>query len=107
MYWLLFALGAALFTAGFVGVYWQQVANEIASWLRSRGLEKNSLMDAWVQLDRQMTKIRSRVFVKNRRGEVIQVSVKTLSLEQVDDPEVRALLARQSTVHRNVMPLVQ
>ncbi|HKI03288.1 MAG TPA: hypothetical protein VKK31_15020 [Thermoanaerobaculia bacterium] len=107
MYWLLFSMGAALLAAIFASVYWQQVASEVAGWLRSRGLAKTALMDAWVWIDYHMTKVRSRIFIKDHQGQAIQISVKTLSPEQVDDPEVRALLDRQGSVYRNIMPIVQ
>ncbi|MBV8995062.1 MAG: hypothetical protein JO287_15510 [Pseudonocardiales bacterium] len=96
------AVGAALTVS-----LWHDISDRVASWLRDHGLEKNSLMDAWVLLDNQISGIRAKLrLVTRQHGSHEVVLERTYRLDQIDDPEVRAQLANRSIAQFNVLDLI-
>jgi hypothetical protein len=63
-------------------------------------------MDAVVYLDRVGSGVRGKVKVvtKTKRTEIL-VLVRTYAIEDIDDPTLRAALARHGQAYQNVMSL--
>jgi hypothetical protein len=93
---------AAVIGAGAVVTFWDSVRNLITGWLRQRGLEKSALMEAVIQFDRLAVAIRRRVKVKTRSGVEI-ISEERLSIEQIDDPHLRTLVALHGQVDVDIL----
>ncbi|MBV8892270.1 MAG: hypothetical protein JO266_09930 [Acidobacteria bacterium] len=108
MNWYLIAAAvAAVGLAALTVSLWHDISDRVASWLRDYGLEKSSLMDAWVLLDNQISGIRAKLrLVTRQHGSHEVVLERTYRLDQIDDPEVRAQLANRSTAQFNVLDLV-
>ncbi|HZZ85375.1 MAG TPA: hypothetical protein VFE30_12615 [Anaeromyxobacteraceae bacterium] len=112
MYHLLkwgFAAALAAFGA-YVLFNWDEVRDSVATWLRDNGLEKSALLEAWVLFERGVAagrRVVSRLFVRTRKTGVVHVQETTYDdPSRIEDPEVRAELARRRQVRRDVMHLV-
>lgn len=106
MWGYVIAAVVALCTAWLVCHFWQDICQKVAEWLRQHNLDKSILMDAWVKLDRTMVGIRSRIFIRTARTGNIMITEENLSLNQIDDSEVRAELERQGCSSRNIMAML-
>lgn len=104
MFWWLAASVAAALLAG---AFWDDIREGVAAGLRDFGLNRSVLMDAWIQLDRLVGHVRSRVFVKTKKGKVIEISERTFSLDEIDDPEIRRVLRNSRHYKKNVLELIE
>ncbi|GAA0466026.1 hypothetical protein Ade02nite_47140 [Paractinoplanes deccanensis] len=100
--WLVIA-GVALLAGAAVSLT-QDVQKSVAAWLRSHGLARSALMDAWVVLANTASGIRGRLRLTTRQyGTQVVVLERTYRLDQIDDPQVRALLRAGSHAEMNVL----
>jgi hypothetical protein len=107
MIWYLVAAAVAAVGAALTVSLWHDISDRVASWLRDQGLEKSSLMDAWVLLDKTVSGVRAKLrLVTRQHGSHEVVLERTYRLDQIDDPDVRALLASRSMAQFNVLDLV-
>lgn len=107
MIWFLVAAVVAAAGAALTVSLWHDISDRVASWLRERGLEKSSLMDAWLRLDKKISGVRATLRLVTRQHGVQEVVLeRPYRLDQIDDPEVRALLTSRSTAQVNVLELV-
>jgi hypothetical protein len=82
---------------GFFSNLWGRVREGVANWLRSKKLEESVLMDAWVGVNKcvdAVTRITKSALKRKRMKQVSQKET-VLRVEQIDDPEVRALARKQ------------
>ncbi|MFC4055079.1 hypothetical protein ACFOY4_35780 [Actinomadura syzygii] len=91
-------LVAAALGAGAAVAFWDTVRTEVMNWLRARNLDKGALLEAVIVLDRVAVGIRRRVVVRTAAVPET-VSEETLTLDQIDDPQVRALLEQHDQVN--------
>ncbi|MDY0061421.1 MAG: hypothetical protein RBU45_16550 [Myxococcota bacterium] len=102
------AAGAAVVgVAMLVGAYWDRIRETVAAWLREHGLARSHLMKAWVELDRLVSKVRSRLYVQTHEAPAAVLVTETLltpeelsSLPEQDVP-------RGETVRRDILELIQ
>ncbi|ETW94546.1 MAG: hypothetical protein ETSY1_34410 [Candidatus Entotheonella factor] len=86
-----------------VGVFWDDIRDQVASWLRHQGLAHSDLMNAWIRLDDIVGSIRCKIFVKTRqRGQEV-ISEKTYTMDEITDADVRAELERRGYSERNIL----
>lgn len=105
--WYLVAAAVSAVGAALAISLWHDISDRIASWLRDQGLEKSSLMDAWVLLDNHISGVRAKLRLVTAQHGIHEVVLeRTYRLDQIDDPEVRALLAARSMAQVNVLDLV-
>lgn len=101
--WLLIVLGAALAGAATVSLS-SDLRQSVAAWLRAHGLARSALMDAWVVLDRTAAGIRAVLRLTTPAyGTQLMVLDRRYEFDQIDDPDVRALLHRRRHVELNVL----
>jgi hypothetical protein len=102
---MILLLLAGLFVAGTVATvaFWPTVVNRVADWLRRHDLDRSALMSATVLLDRVAVGVRRRIRVRTHTLGFQNVADETLSPDQIDDPQVRALLERRSQVQYDIM----
>ncbi len=84
-------------------IFWDDIRDRVAEWLRNQGLSKSSLMDAWIKLDLFMGKVRCLIFGQTRQHGVQKFSETTYEMDQIQDADVRAELKRRGEAQRNVM----
>jgi hypothetical protein len=94
---------AAVAGAGATITFWDSVRSAITGWLRRNGLDKSALMEAVIQFDRLAVGIRRRIRVKTPRRGVEVISEERLSIDQIDDQSLRALVARHSQVDVDIL----
>lgn len=100
---LLFYLLPAIFSVVAVGVYWTKIRERVANWLHRHGLEKSALMEAWVQADRAVSRIRAKVLVRTWDQKVHVVATETYSLDEVDDLDVLCQIDRNGTACTSIL----
>lgn len=105
MFNFLLYLLPVLFGAAAVGVcvYWTGIRERVADWLHRRGLEKSALMEAWVEADRLVSRIRTKILVRTWDSQVHVVATETYSIEEVDDPDVLRQINRDGTVRTSIL----
>ncbi|MUG91333.1 hypothetical protein F7734_02050 [Scytonema sp. UIC 10036] len=89
--------------------FWKDIRENVAAWLRKKGLQKSALMDAWVILDKLATGIKSSIFVKTRDTGTQQVSEQEYTEEELydSDPNVYAEFQKRGYLKKNIMSLFQ
>jgi hypothetical protein len=102
MIFLVAGIIAAVIGAGAAVTFWDSVRTAITGWLHRHNLEKSALMEAVIRFDRVAVGIRRRIRVKTACG-VEVISEEQLSIDEIDDPELRALLSRHSEVDVDVL----
>ena len=107
MIWFLISAGAAVLGAVCLGIYWTEIRDDVASWLRQRNLNRSLLMDAWVEIDNFLVSVRSRIFVKTHDRRIETIEEKVLTLDEIDDPEVREALLKSRHYRKNIMELIE
>jgi hypothetical protein len=100
--WLLIAVGAVLAGAATASLS-SDVRQSVAAWLRTRGLARTALMDAWLVLDRSAGAIRAALRLTTTYGTQELVLDRRYQWDQIDDPEVRTLLRRRRHVELHVL----
>lgn len=92
-----------------ISKFWKDIREKVAAWLRSRGLQKSVLMDAWVVLDNLVTTVRCTIFVKTQTTGSQKVSETTYSRDEIrqKDPDVYAELQKRGNLETNIMDLFQ
>ena len=108
--WLVIAAVTAvgsLLGIGIVSLFWNDIRDKVAAWLRRNGLQESILMDAWVKLDSLFTTVRCTIFVKTKTKGVQTVEEKQLSISEIDDPDVLKELQTKGLSQRNIMTLMQ
>lgn len=85
----------------------KDIKRDITAWLRERGLAASKLMDAVVLLDMvgSAVKLTLRLTAQAQPTETRR-STNDYTIDEVPDPEVRALLAARQHAAMNVMKLV-
>jgi hypothetical protein len=109
MWQLIIAIIAAVVIGAAVTafVFWDDIRDRLAGWLRGMDWHKSVLMDALVRLDIIAGKVRCRLFATVRQTNTVhQIDEKLYDLEQVDDHDVRAELRRRGLVERSVLHLI-
>jgi hypothetical protein len=109
MDWLVIAAVTAvgaLLGIGF-SLFWDDIREKVAAWLRQKGLEKSVLMDAWIKLDNLIGFVRCRIFVKTKTRSEVIVSEQQYAIDEIDDPDVLEELQRRKYAERNIMTLIQ
>ncbi len=99
------ALGALLGIS--ISLFWDDIKEQVAAWLRQKGWENSVLMDAWIKLDRLIGFVRCRIFVKTKQNRQIEISEQEYAIDEIDDPNVLEELQRRGYVQRNIMTLIQ
>lgn len=98
---ILALLGAALGGAAVV-TFWNSVREAVTGWLQRNNLTKSALTEAVIVLDKLAVGIRRRIIVQTaQRREVVREE--ELSLDQIDDPQVRAEIQKRSHVQLDIM----
>jgi hypothetical protein len=93
--WLVIAAVAAL--AGVVVSLSNDVRQSVAAWLRAHHLAETALMDAWILLDATASGVRVRLRLTTRRYGTQEIVLdRVYRPDQIDDPQVRALLQQRS-----------
>ena len=108
--WLVIAAVTAvgsLLGSGIVSLFWHDIKDKVAAWLRQKGLQESDLMDAWVKLDSFVTTVRCKIFVKTKTKGVQIVSETQCSISEIDDPDVLKELQARGLSQRNIMTLMQ
>ncbi|MEU7882980.1 hypothetical protein [Microbispora bryophytorum] len=104
MIWLVVAaVVAAAGAATATIVFWNSVRTTVAAWLHRNNLHTSALMSATVLLDRIAVGVRRRVRVQTRTHGVRVIADEELTLDQVDDPKVKAQLARDGHLNIDIM----
>lgn len=82
---------------GFFSNLWSRVREGVANWLRSKKLEESVLMDAWVGVNKYVDTVTrvAKSALKRKRTKQVSQKETVLRVEQIDDPEVRALARKQ------------
>ncbi len=109
MDWLVIAAVTAVGALLGIGIslFWDDIREKVAAWLRQQGLEKSVLMDAWIKLDNLIGFVRCRIFVKTKTKSEEIVSEKQYAINEIDDPDVLEELQRRKYAERNIMSLIQ
>lgn len=109
-WWWLIALlagGAAVATVATVA-FWDRIREAVTSWLHRNSLARSVLMDAWVWLDRMISGVRARIFVKRRHHErAACVEEMSLPMSEIDDEDVLYELRRRGRVRVEALHLVR
>ena len=101
---LIIAAVAALVGAGAATVvFWTTIKDVLSRWLRERNLQESALMSAVVILDRLAVGIRRQLRVHTHAYGVQIISEEQLSIDQIDDPEVRAQVERRPHVELDIL----
>jgi len=88
--------------------FWRDIRDQVAAWLREQGWENSMLMDAWIQLDKLIGAVRSRIFVKVKPlGETKMISETTYNLDEIDDPDVIAELEVRGHLTQDIMEYLE
>ncbi|GAA1777547.1 hypothetical protein [Luedemannella helvata] len=106
MIWLVVAAIAAAVGAGAVVAFWPTIVNKLQAWLRENNLTKSALAEAVVRLDRMAGHVRRILRVRTRAYGVQKISEEQLSLDDIDDPQLRAELERTGNAERDVLHLL-
>lgn len=98
--------GLAALGALFAVTLSKDVQQRVAQWLREHGLANSALMDAVVYLEKVGSTIRAsvRVMTRTQHTEILTLE-RTYSIDQIDDPAVRAALQQHDRAQQNVMTL--
>ena len=99
---LVAGLIAAALGAGVAITFWDAIRETVAGWLRRRDLEKSALMGAVVLLDRVAVGVRRRIRVRTARKVEI-ISEQNLTLDQIDDPDLRALVQQHGQLEVDIL----
>jgi hypothetical protein len=102
MIFLVAGLIAAALGVGVAITFWDSIRTAITGWLRRHGLEQSALMEAVIQFDRLAVGVRRRIKVRTYRGTEI-ISEERLAIDQIDDPNLRALLRQHSEVNVDIL----
>ena len=97
---------AALLGIG-ISLFWDDIREQVAAWLRRKGWEKSILMDAWIELDSVLGFVRRRIFVKTKKKSQVEISEQEYAIDEIDDPDVLEELQRRGYAQRNIMTLIQ
>ena len=103
MWW--FLIPALMGTFIVAAVFWDDIKETVASWLRRHGLSNSYFMDVWIQLDRVMGYVRGRIYGRSWEGNV-QISEEIYEEDQIDDQDVLDELRRRGQSIRNINELV-
>jgi hypothetical protein len=106
VYWVLISAVLAALTGYCVFKFWNGIRDRVKSWLGSLGLGKTLVTKALVQVDRVATMVRARLLVEARTPQKVHDNTEYLTLEEVDDPEVHAVVARGDLYQRDIMSLI-
>jgi len=87
-------------------VFWDDIRDRLAGWLRQKGLHKSALMDALVRLDDIAGRVRCRLFATARRTGTVRIDETVYDVNQIDDPEVLAELRKRGHAQRSVLHLI-
>lgn len=100
IWWLALGLLAAIFIAGAITCYfWNEIRETIQTWLRKNQLDKSILVDVLVFLDRYATVVRRYIVVRTTiHAKPVLVEEKTMSIHEIDDPEVKRRLEQNHRV---------
>ncbi|MDJ0575881.1 MAG: hypothetical protein QNJ65_12030 [Xenococcaceae cyanobacterium MO_234.B1] len=90
-----------------ISLFWDDIREQVAAWLRRKGWEKSVLMDAWIKLDRFIGFVRCRIFVKTQKKSKVKISEQEYAIDEIDDPDVLEELQRKGHVKKNIMTLIQ
>ncbi|MBD2515074.1 hypothetical protein H6G93_08635 [Nostoc sp. FACHB-973] len=109
MDWLVIAAVTAIGALLGIGIslFWNDIREKVAAWLRQKGLEKSVLMDAWIKLDNLIGFVRCRIFVKTKTKSEVIVSEQQYTMNEIDDPDVLKQLQKRKHAEKNIMPLIQ
>lgn len=89
--WLVVAAVVAL--AGAAATLSNVVRQRVARWLGEHGLRHSALMDAWILLDQQASRIRGQLRLRTRTYGISIVTLdRTLAWTEIDDPDLLAAL---------------
>ena len=102
MIFLVAGLIAAALGAGVAITFWDSIRTAVTGWLHQHDLEKSALMEAVIQFDRLAVGVRRRIKVRTYRGTEI-ISEEHLAIDQIDDPNLRALVQQHSQVDVDVL----
>ncbi|RKS74315.1 hypothetical protein BZB76_2826 [Actinomadura pelletieri DSM 43383] len=102
MIWIVAGLVAAALGAGAVITFWDTVRTTVENWLNAHSLNKGALQRAVIVLDKGAVRVRRRIVVQTSYAPQI-ISEESLSLDQIDVPEVRALLERHDQVEIDIL----
>jgi len=97
MIWLVVGLVAAALSGGVVITFWNTGRETVLQWLRRHGLDKTVLTEAVILLDRIAVGIRRRIRISTPQSTEI-ISEEALTLDQIDDPKIRAWAEQHSHV---------
>lgn len=108
MWQIVFAILAVLGSGVAVAaiVFWDDIRDRLAGWLRRMGWQKSALMDALVRLDRLAGQVRCRLLATTRAAATHQIDETHYDMDQIDDAEVKAELLRRGLAERSVLHLV-
>lgn len=107
---LIVGIGVALWGGAVVLalVFWEWVVEAITDWLHDHDLQKSALMDAWIHLERVGTRVRTRIFTKKKHSaRAVRIEERTVSMDEIDDEDVRRELERRRQCKRHVMHLLE
>lgn len=90
-----------------ISLFWDDIREQVAAWLRQKGWENSVLMDAWIKLDSLIGFVRCRIFVKTKKKSKVKISEQEYDIDEIDDPEVLEELQRKGHVKKNIMTLIQ
>jgi hypothetical protein len=99
---LIAGIVAAVVGAGAAVTFWDSIRTVITGWLHRHGLDRSALMEAVIRFDKLAVKVRRRITVRTSRGVEI-ISEEQLSIDQIDDPQLRALVQQHSQVDVDIL----
>ncbi|WP_432932395.1 hypothetical protein ACQPZZ_14635 [Microbispora sp. CA-135349] len=103
IWWVVAAVVAAAGAATVTVVFWDDVRTSVAAWLHRNDLNHGALMSAVILLDDTASTVRRRIRVQTRQHGVRVISDEEITYDQIDDPAVRAQLARDRHTSIDIM----
>lgn len=108
MWWLVpIAVGALVGVAAGV-LFWDYIRETVAEWLREHNLKKSRLMDAFISLDKVVSGIRCKLFVKTQKANMQKISETIHTPEEIreSDPDVYERLQKKDCIYQSVMDIL-
>jgi len=99
-------IGGAIVGLFLTAVFWDDIVEKVAAWLREHNLEKSHLMRAWVRLDNFVSSVRRKIFVKKRYGGTVTVSEEVVDKDEVDDPDVLEELRKRGHYEQDILDMI-